>query len=89
MQLNSKTVEVEGFGEVEFREPLFKDISAYIGKDDLALRILELSAHQDGKRIFDGTVGVAFGLALMKHVETAMEVCGFPVGKKDLVTEIE
>ena len=85
--LKVKEVDLGEFGVVEFREPLFKDIVPHIGKDDVGLRILELSAYQDDKRIFDAEVGVAFGMALLKHVGAAMEVCGMAAEKKELPAE--
>jgi hypothetical protein len=84
MNLKSKTVSVEGVGEVEFREPLFNDVAPLLteSQENLGLKILRLCAWVDGKRLFDGDVGVSVGMAVMKHVNVALEVCGMVEEKK-------
>ena len=84
MNLKSKTVAVEGVGDVEFREPLFDEIAPLLTDDqkNLGVSVLKLCTWQDGKRLFDSPVGVSVGMALMKHVNVALEVCGMVEEKK-------
>ena len=91
MSLRSKQVEVPGFDPVEFREPLFSEIESLLQDDPakLGMAILKLCAYRDGKRVFDGQVGVAEGMALLKHVDSAMEVCGMADEKKGLAPASE
>lgn len=84
MNLKSKTVTVEGVGEVEFREPLFDEIAPLLSEDqaNLGVKVLKLCTWVDGKRLFDSPVGVSVGMAIMKHVQVALEVCGMVEEKK-------
>ena len=84
MNLKSKTVDVDGVGEVEFREPLFDEIAPLLTDDNknIGVAVLKLCAWKDGKRLFDSPVGVSVGMALMKHVGVALEVCGMGEEKK-------
>ncbi len=83
--LKSKVVQVEGVGEVEFREPLYDLVepllvenNANLGKD-----ILKLCAYQNGEPIFSKPVGITTFMALLAHVGDCMEVCGMGEVKKD------
>lgn len=88
-KLKSVEVDLGEFGVVEFREPLFDEVAPHLGSDDIGLRLLRLCAYQEGKRLFDGEVGMSFGMKLMQHVDSAMQVCGMGAGKKELPTESE
>jgi hypothetical protein len=85
MSLKSKIVSVDGIGEVEFREPLFDEVAPLLSMEDqrnLGVAVLKLCTWVDGKRLFDGPVGVSVGMAVMKHVQDALEVCGMVDEKK-------
>lgn len=86
-------VEVEGVGTIEFREPLFNDFAPIFMTGDEKkidpLALLRLTVYKDGKRMFDSPVGASAGMALMKHVHLAIEVCGMSDAKKELPTENE
>lgn len=84
MDLKSKIVLVEGVGEVEFREPLFDEIAPLLTGDNenIGIAVLKLCTWFGGKRMFDGPVGVSAGMAVMKHVQDALEVCGMVDEKK-------
>jgi hypothetical protein len=84
MNLKSKTVSIEGVGEVEFREPLFDEIAPLLAGDqaNLGVSVIKLCTWHEGKRLFDGPVGVSVGMAVMKHVNVALEVCGMVEEKK-------
>lgn len=90
--MKSKEVDLgEEYGVVEFREPLFRDMAPNLDADpkDLGIRLLELCVYQDGKRLFAGEVGMGMGMALLKHINVAMEVCGMASEKKESATESE
>lgn len=87
-------VDIEGLGIIEFREPLFNEFMPLFNQngdeqkiDPIAL--LRLTVYKDGKRLFDSDVGVSVGMLLIKHVQSAIEVCGMGDGKKELPTESE
>lgn len=78
MELASKTVEVNGVGLIEFREPLYDSVSPLLTENnqDLGKEILKLCAYKDGKRLFDEPVGIRTFMALLAHINDCMEVCG-------------
>jgi hypothetical protein len=85
MSLKSKTVEIEGVGTVEFREPLYHEVEPLLSEDNkkLGTQLLTLCAYQDGKRMFESEVGVSTFMKLLSHVNLCLEVCGMGDEKKD------
>jgi hypothetical protein len=87
MSLKSKVVTVEGIGEIEFREPLYENVEPLLNASEqsnkLGSELLKLCTYKDGKRLFDGPVGVSTFMKLLAHVGDCLEVCGMDEGKKD------
>ena len=85
MALRIKKVDVEGFEPVEFHEPLFTAFEPLLKlePEQMGMAVLKMCAYRNGARVFDGEVGMAEGMALMKHMDSAMEVCGLAGEKKD------
>jgi hypothetical protein len=83
--LKSKIVEVEGVGTIEFREPLWSDVQGLLKPDNtnLGSELLVLCTYQNGKKLFDGEVGVSAYMKLLSHVGDCLEVCGMGEEKKD------
>jgi hypothetical protein len=80
MELKSKVVMVEGFGEVEIREPLFETIEAFFNGGDaktFGTSMLKKCLYSEGKLIFDQPVGASLGIKLMKLAPEVMEMVGF------------
>lgn len=80
MELKSKVVVVDGFGEVEIREPLFETIEAFFNGGDaktFGTSLLKKCLYKDGKLIFDSPVGATLGIKLMKLAPEVMEMVGF------------
>lgn len=85
MSLKSKVVEIEGVGEIEFREPLYHEVESLLKPDNtkLGTDLLVLCAYKDGKRLFEGEVGMSVYMKLLGHVNVCLEVCGMGEEKKD------
>lgn len=90
MSLKSKIVEVQGYGAVEIREPLFDDIEgmffsaeggAATKPTDLIRKCLFKPGTQE--RIFDGIVGAALGMQLMKLAPEVMEFVGLTAAQDE------
>jgi hypothetical protein len=85
--LKSKTVEIPGIGEIEFREPLYHEVQNLLTPDNVKLgtELLILCTYQDNKKLFDSPVGMSTYMKLLPHVSECLEVCGMgdEVEKKD------
>lgn len=80
MELRTKIVVVEGFGEVEIREPLFEDVEVFFNGGDaktFGTNLLKKCLYKDGELIFSKPVGAALGIKLMKLAPDVMEMVGF------------
>ena len=83
MQLKSKIVEVEGYGEVEIREPLYDDIEEMFftgaeGPSAKPTELLRKCLYKPGtdQRIFDERIGASLGLKLMRLSPDIMAFLG-------------
>lgn len=92
-KLQSKIVEIEGYGQFEIREPLFEDIEVMFedtggesGKEKaVAMNLIKKCIYKDNKRVFDEPVGAALGMKLLKMAPDIMAMIGMDADteKKD------
>lgn len=83
MQLKSKLVEVEDYGQVEIREPLYDDIEEmFFGLDGKPTGkptdLLRKCLYKPGtdQRLFDEPIGAALGMRLMRLSPDVMAFLG-------------
>lgn len=87
MELQTKIVTVEGYGEFEIREPLFGDVESMFGEGEasksMAMDLMKKCIFKDGELVFSKPVGARLGMQLLKLAPEVLKLAGLTTEGED------